>query len=93
MTSKKVSVSLSPELFAALEALREEQERDRSSLIEMLLREHPMVRRAIHRLRRRGRQEGRKRARDDVEIEGLARAAKRQWAKREAEGEVAFLDR
>lgn len=93
MPSEKFSVSTSQELFEALEALREDQGRDRSSLIEMLLREHPLVRGEIRRRRQRDRHPRRKRDRDDVEIDGLARAAKRQWDKREADGEVAFLDR
>lgn len=89
--TEKFSVSTSEELFEALEGLRERRGEDRSRLIETVLREHPMVRREIHRQRSSGLPcKGERRS---EEIEALARTARRQWALREDEGEVAFLDR
>lgn len=93
MSAEKFSVSTTSELFDALEALRERREEDRSSLIEILLREHPVVRREIRRQRRTETGPATKRGRDDEEVRGLARSARRQWEKREARGEVEFLDR
>lgn len=88
--SEKFSVSTSRELFEAIEALKERRDEDRSSLIEVLLREHPMVERQIRRDRDRTAHE---RSRDPEELKALARSARRQWDKREERGEVAFLDR
>lgn len=93
MGAEKFSISTTQELFEALERLREDRDQDRSSLVEMLLREHPMIEREIQRARRRDRPTDRERGRDPEEIEALARSAKRQWEKREEDGEVAFLDR
>lgn len=93
MPVEKFSVSTSRELFDALETLRSRREEDRSSLIEMLLREHPMVRDQIQRERRKGRGPRTKRGRERTDIETLARIARRRWQEREAAGEVAFVDR
>jgi hypothetical protein len=87
---ERFSISTSEELFEALETLRQQRDQQRSDLVEMLLREHPMVRREIRRARREART---KRGRDPAELSALARSARRQWDKREAAGEVSFLDR
>ncbi len=91
MGSKKVSISMSPELYQALECIQEDRNQDRSSLIEMLLREHPLLQRKI-RHQRRATGPPPKPPRTDT-IQALARTARRQWEKREAQGEVSFLDR
>lgn len=88
MPSEKFSISTSRELFEALEVLSERRGQSRSDLIEMLLREHPLVEREIRTQRR-----GRRRERSPEELDGLVRTARRQWEKRETAGEVAFLDR
>ncbi len=93
MPSEKFSISTSRELFEALEGLAEARGQSRSDLIEMLLREHPMVEDEIRRRRGRPRQAAAKRGRSPEELAGLARAARRQWEKKEDAGEVAFLDR
>lgn len=93
MSTEKFSISTTGELFDALERLRDRRGEDRSSLVEMLLREHPMVRREIQRGRRRRDSTWTKKGRDVEEIRALARSARRQWEKREGSGEVAFLDR
>jgi metal-responsive CopG/Arc/MetJ family transcriptional regulator len=43
MTSAKISISLTPELAAALDALAKRRGEDRSRVVETLLREHPYV--------------------------------------------------
>lgn len=92
MPSEKFSISTSPELFEALEALAERRDQDRSSLIEMLLREHPMVEDAIRRRRGRRRRPGTKRDRDETELVLLGRVARAQWDQRAERGEVEILD-
>ncbi len=91
MGSEKFSISTSQELFEALEELCEARGEDRSSLIEMLLREHPMIQRQIR--RRRDLPSRRGQGRRFETVQALARTARRQWEKREDRGEVAFLDR
>lgn len=93
MAVQKFTISTTPELFEAIEALREARGQDRSALIEMLLREHPMVRKEIQRQRGQDTRPGRRRAGRRHELRALAGTARRQWEKRESAGEVAFLDR
>lgn len=93
MSVKKFSISTSQELFDALEALRDRHSRDRSSLVEMLLREHPAVRHEIRRSRQQARAPETKRGRDRETIRTLGRVAGRRWESQEASDEVAFLDR
>lgn len=87
MPAEKFSISTSPELFEALEALAEDRDQDRSSLIEMLLREHPMVEDEIRRRRGRGRPRA-KRGRDEKELDLLARTVRSRWQRRKAREEV-----
>lgn len=91
MPSEKFSISTSPELFEALEALAERRDQDRSSLIEMLLREHPMVEAEVRR-RRQGPVPGLKKGRDLEEIWALARSARRNWRERTRSGKVRIVD-
>lgn len=91
MGSEKFSISTSPELFEALQALAERRDQDRSSLIEMLLREHPMVEAEIRRGRGRRRRPGTKRGRDEQELVLLGRVARAQWDERAERGEVEIL--
>lgn len=93
MSARKLSISLSAELFEAVEALSQRREEGRSSLLEMLLREHPMIRAEVKRQRRAGSPRLASKGRDPTELAALARTARRQWEKREAAGEVAFRDR
>lgn len=93
MATEKFSISTSEELFEALESLREDRDQDRSSLVEMLLREHPMVEDEIRRKRHRRKRPRTTKRRDREELDALTRTARRQWAKREETDEVAFLDR
>lgn len=93
MATEKFSVSTSSELFEALERLRRRRGQPRSDLVEMLLREHPLVRREIRAQRGQGPRARGKKGRASEELRALARAARRQWDKREAAGEVALLDR
>lgn len=93
MPVQKFTISTTPELFEAIEALREERGQERSALIEMLLREHPMVEDAIRRRRGQQARPGRRRPGRRDELRALASTARRQWEKRESAGEVAFLDR
>lgn len=51
MTSAKFSVSLTPELYHAIESLVAERDEDRSSIIEHLLREHKLIMRKIELIR------------------------------------------
>lgn len=87
MPAEKFSISTSPELFAALEAVADRRDQDRSSLIEMLLREHPLVEQEIRRRRGRGVPRGR-RGRDERELDLLARTIRTQWERRKEQGEV-----
>ena len=48
----RLTVSLSSELAEALDALRDQRKESRSSVVETLLREHPMVERAVRKVRR-----------------------------------------
>lgn len=93
MSSEKFSISTSEELFDAIERLRASRGQGRSDLLEMLLREHPMIEREIQRQRQKAAAAETKRGRNPEEITGLARAARRQWEKKEDAGKVAFLDR
>lgn len=93
MAAKKFSISTTQELFDALEELRDRRGQGRSDIIEMLLREHPMVDQEIARRRMEQGPPGSKKERSPEELRALARTARRQWAKRQASGEVAFLDR
>lgn len=87
MSVRKLSVSLSHELADALDALADERGDDRSRLVEVLLREHPMVRRRIRRSRREDEE-------DDLKEAVLAgRAAARSWERRTEAGEVRVRDR
>lgn len=49
MAVRKLSLSLTPELADALDALAAARGEDRSRLVETLLREHPLVREAVRR--------------------------------------------
>lgn len=91
MGSVKRSISLSPELAEALDEMAKEQGLDRSKLVEILLRENPSLQRRIQR-KRGGGPARTKRGRSMTELSFLAKAARRQWEKKEEEGEVRFLE-
>lgn len=91
MSSRKLSVSLTPELADALDDLAEDRGEDRSRVIEILLREHPLARRAIQGRRDRDRPQ---RDRTDLKEAVLAgRVAGRSWERRTDAGEVRIRER
>lgn len=79
---------MTPELAQALDELAAERDEDRSRLVEILLREHPLVHRRIQRRRDRGpgREGGRRSDLKEAVLTG--RAAGRRWERRTEDGEV-----
>ena len=92
MTTAKFSISLTPELAEVLSRMAKERKEDRSRLIEMLLRENPLVGRAIAEARGPA-NPGTKNGRDVQKVLALGRMAERQGAARAKAGKVAFLGR
>lgn len=86
MSVRKLSISLSPELADALDALAGERGDDRSRLVEILLREHPLVARRIRRSR--GAMPPTKRGRSLEELKLAGKVARAAWERRVASGEV-----
>ncbi len=86
MGSVKRSISLSSELAEVLDDMAEEQGLDRSRLVEILLRENPALHQRIQ--RKRGLIPRTKRGRSLTELSFLAKAAQRQWEKKEEAGQV-----
>lgn len=84
MASRKLSMSLTPELADALDRLAGRRGEDRSRLVETLLREHPLVREAVQVQRGLGT----KRGRSLDEVRALAKVARHQWKRRLEQGEV-----
>ncbi len=76
-----MTLSTSPELLAALDALAARRGESRSALVEMLLREHPLVAQAV----RQGRET--KHGRPIAKLLAIADTAKQAVAKREATGD------
>ncbi|HVL86828.1 MAG TPA: hypothetical protein VM681_02275 [Candidatus Thermoplasmatota archaeon] len=86
MPVSRLSISVTPELAAALRALAKERSEDVSRLVENLLRENPLVQEAVQSLR--GGRPVLKKGRDLRELLLLGRAADRQWRDRIASGRV-----
>ncbi len=92
MTSSKFSISVTPELARALDQLAKERKDDRSRLIEMLLRENPLVNSRVRVLRGPA-NPGTKNGRDIEKLLALGRIARRQWDAKVKAGQVGFLGR
>ncbi|HLE47910.1 MAG TPA: hypothetical protein VI818_06400 [Candidatus Thermoplasmatota archaeon] len=82
MVVRKLSVSVSGELEAALRGLATERDEDVSPLVETLLREHWLLATRIQRAR--------ETERDDAAL--LAQTARRLWADRTASGDLRRAD-
>lgn len=88
MVTQKLSISLTPELAETVRDLAERREEDVSRLIEIALRESPLVTQAIARRRRAASPPRTRRGRDPEELRLLGEMARRSWASRLASGEV-----
>lgn len=86
MPAAKFSISLSRELQESLTRLARQRGEERSRLIETLLRENPLVQATIRELRQAGPET--KRGRPLEKLLVLARAARRDWDRRVASGQV-----
>jgi predicted transcriptional regulator len=86
MSVRKLSISLTPELADALDALAEDRDEDRSRLVEILLREHPLVSDRIRSRRARDRPGDERLGLKEAVLVG--RAAGRRWERRTSEGEM-----
>lgn len=84
-------MSVSPELAEALDDLAADRDEDRSSLVEILLREHPLVRRAVQTRRRRDRAGQRDPDLKEAVLSG--RVAGRAWESKVESGEVRIRER
>lgn len=93
MTVAKLSISLSPELAAVLDILADEQGLDRSRLIEVLLREHPLVSTQVQRRRLEAAVPPLKKGRSVEDLMVLARTARAQWDQKVATGKVRVRER
>ncbi len=92
MTSSKFSISVTPELARALDQLVQQRQEDRSRLIELLLRENPLVATTVAGLRGPV-NPGTKNDRSVEKLLALGRIAERQWGARQKAGKVGFLGR
>lgn len=92
MTSEKFSISLTPELSRALNRLAKQRKEDRSRLIEILLRENPLVSATV-RTERGPANPGTKNGRDVRKLLALGDLGRRQWESLSAQGKVGFVDR
>ncbi len=92
MTSTKFSISVTAELAGALAQLAKERRDDRSRLIEMLLRENPLVAAKVSALRGPA-NPGTKNGRDIEKLLALGRIAQRQWRMKVDAGKLGFLAR
>lgn len=85
MPVAKLSVSFTEELASTVRDLSERRGEDLSRLLEILLREHPDVARAVRERRER------RKERAPEELRMLARAARRLWEERVESGRVRVL--
>ena len=91
MPVRRFSISVSPELAQALEALSHEADADRSRLIETLLRENPLVAAAVARLRGLPTGPQTKKGRSIEKLLLLAQVSRAQWDERLRSGQVKIL--
>lgn len=90
MVVQKLSISLSPELASVLRELARSRRDDVSRLVEILLRENPLVAARVDAARR---PPATKRGRDPAKLLALGRAAARAWERRARRGEVRIRGR
>lgn len=88
MPAEKLSITVTPELAAALRALAERRGEDLSRTIEILLRENRLVAEEVEAGRRRDALPRTKKGRDVDELRVLARLGRAQWERAVAEGRV-----
>lgn len=93
MTTEKLSISLSPELASVLRLVARQRKDDLSRLIEVLLRESPLVQSSIRRLREPQLGSPLKKGRTMDKLRVLGRTVDALWEQRLASGKVRQVGR